>query len=80
MTVRATKEDQKIEKKISVIGDLNGDGKLSLIDIARAELSYVGNITLEDEFKLSVDINNDGKQSLIDTARMELFYVGMVEF
>lgn len=79
MTVRATKDDEKIELKISVIGDLNGNGKVTLTDIARAELAYIGNIELENEYKLSADINNDGKQTLTDIAKLEQYVVGLIE-
>ena len=79
MSLVDTKLDEKIEVKLSVIGDLNGDGKVSLVDIARSELGYIGNIELKDEFLMAADINGNGKHTITDIARLEQYLVGLIE-
>ena len=52
-----------------VIGDLNGDGKISLVELARISKIGTGKITDYKEIeKIAIDTNIDGKISIIDMA------------
>lgn len=62
--------------KLVVIGDVNSDGKISLIDISKLILHYNEDEKnqLENEQKQAADINLDGKISLIDISKLIQIY------
>ena len=64
------------EYKISVLGDLNGDAKISIIDIARLQKISAGIITASELEKLAGDFNQDNRISIIDLAKMQKLAVG----
>ena len=51
--------------KVSIIGDLNGDGKVNLIDVFSVALAY-GSYPGRPAWNPNYDVNNDGKINLID--------------
>ena len=59
-----------------VIGDLNGDGKISLLDISKLVLHYSEDpkYRLNEEFMLAGDINQDEKISLLDISKLIILY------
>lgn len=62
--------------KIVVLGDINADGKLSLIDISKLIYHYNEDkkYLLEEEFVQAGDINADGKISIIDISKLIILY------
>ena len=84
MYVVATKDDEQIICSISVIGDLNGDGRISLVDVSRIESHYLEIETISDFadderaiklYELSADINDDRRISLVDVSKVESHYL-----
>lgn len=65
---------------IIVIGDLNGDGKMSGIDIVRMRFSRVGKFELLGAYEKAADINNDGVVNGIDLVRMRLINSGLANY
>ena len=61
-----------------VTGDLNGDGKIGLADLANLKLSMVGKRELSIASTLAGDINGDGKTSLSDLAKLKMYLVGKI--
>ena len=61
-----------------VTGDLNGDGKIGLTDLANFKLSMVGKRELSTATTLAGDINEDGKTSLSDLAKLKMYLVGKI--
>ena len=61
---------EKVEYKVVVIYDLNGDGKLSAQDLSLIQLHLVQLRTLENEYEKASDINQDGKITVLDLSRM----------
>lgn len=56
--------------KIHILGDINGDGKVNTIDVARAN-AHARSVSYLTGYELScVDVNGDGKANTIDVARM----------
>jgi hypothetical protein len=51
--------------KVSMVGDVNGDGKVNLIDVFAVALAY-GSYPGHPTWNPNYDINNDGKINLID--------------
>lgn len=69
----------KIEEKeysIVVTGDINGDGKISLIDISKLILHYneEKKFLLSGPNKEAADINTDNKISLIDISKLIILF------
>ena len=58
-------------------GDLNGDGKISALDIIRVQRLIVGlDPTLEEIIPVA-DINRDGKISALDIIKIQRHIVGL---
>ena len=58
-----------------VTGDLNGDGKISLVELARISKIGAGKITSMTEIeKMVIDVNGDGKINIIDMAAISKEY------
>lgn len=58
------------DMKINPVGDVNGDGRVNTIDVARANAHAKSATRLEGYELACVDINGDGKVNTIDVARM----------
>lgn len=58
-------------------GDTNGDGKISLSDLANVRLHLLGKFLLSGEYATAADTNNDGKISLSDLANIRLHLLGL---
>ena len=61
-----------------VRGDINGDGKISLVDLANLKLSVVGKRTLNTASAIAGDINGDGNTSLNDLVKLKMYLVGKI--
>jgi len=56
--------------KIHLIGDINGDGKVNSIDVARAN-THARSVTLLTGYELDcADVTGDGKANSVDVAKM----------
>lgn len=64
------------EYKIVVTGDINGDGKISLVDISKLVLHYSEQkgFVLNNEYKEAGDINQDNKISLLDISKLIILF------
>lgn len=56
--------------KIHLKGDLNGDGKVNVVDVAKANAHAKKTVNIEDYELLCADINGDGKVNVVDVAKM----------
>ena len=56
---------------IIVIGDINQDGSMDVIDLAKMKKYILSLTTLNDECKYASDLNVDGNVDIIDLARMK---------
>lgn len=63
--------------KISVVGDLSGDGKISITDVVQSQLHVTNIKRLEGEREKSADINGDGKKSITDLVQLKLVQVNI---
>ena len=58
------------------VGDTNGDGKITIIDLAKIQIHILGDKLLTgNQFKAG-DINGDGKINIIDLARVQMHILG----
>ncbi len=67
------------EYVISVLGDMNGDGKMTPADSTVALRSYVGLNQTGDDVKLAGDVNGDGKITPADSTIILRAYVGLTQ-
>ncbi|MCI9413085.1 MAG: hypothetical protein HFJ31_01000 [Clostridia bacterium] len=61
---------------ISVVQDVNGDGNVSITDLAQIMLHLVDTERLEGARFKAADINGDGKVTITDVAQLQLILVG----
>ena len=60
--------------KIHLKGDVNGDGKITIVDVNRANLHFKNKSALSGYELLCADISGDGKVTIIDVNRMNLHF------
>lgn len=65
------------EYSIVVLGDLNGDGKVTLTDLVKMKLYDVNLIKLEDVYKKAADVNRNGKVTTTDLVQLNLVVAGI---
>ena len=58
-------------------GDVNGDGKISLLDLVHIKRHLLGISTLEGTQFAAADINEDGKVTLLDYAMVKRHLLGI---
>lgn len=61
-----------------ICGDTNGDGKITLIDLANVQRHLLGLITLTGDKFIGADTNKDGKITLIDLANIQRHLLGII--
>ena len=64
--------------KDNVIGDVNGDGEISLVDATELQKYLVGLSSLSVDQLAVADANGDGKISIIDATEIQKYLVGLV--
>lgn len=60
-----------LEKNIIVYGDVSGDGKISIIDLANIQKHLLKVKLQEGNYMIAADTNKDGKISIIDLANVQ---------
>ncbi|MCI9177268.1 MAG: hypothetical protein HFJ28_01495 [Clostridia bacterium] len=68
-----------LQYTLSVIGDIDSDGKITINDLAKLKLHLIEKQLLEGIKLKSADINNDGKITLDDLAQMKLILIDMLK-
>ena len=63
---------------VTLVGDANGDGKLSNADITRLCAAYAGKVSLSPLQQLAVDVNGSGDVTNADITRLCAAYAGKV--
>ena len=61
----------KYTYSIVIYGDTNGDGKISIIDLARVQKHLLEVNKLSSSYSVAADVNRDGKISILDLARVQ---------
>ena len=62
-----------------VKGDTNGDGKISISDLAMIKAKLLGNNNLNGVYLSAADINKDGKISISDLAMVKAHLLGTLK-
>lgn len=61
---------------VSVKGDVNGDGKISISDYAKVKSHILGTSKVSNEYLKAADANGDGKISISDYAKIKSHILG----
>ena len=61
---------------LSVLGDVNGDGIIGIIDYIRIMKHIMGDMTLENEYSLAADMNENERIDIIDYIRIMKIIMG----
>jgi len=80
VTTNCTLDVDGSKFKIVVLGDLNEDGLLDIIDISRMTYHLVGLTKLDGIFAIAGDIDNDSEAGIVDLSKMMLYVAKMIEF
>ena len=59
-----------------VMGDIDGNGKISANDLAKLRLHYIGKEPLDGAYKEASDVDGNGRTSLNDIAKIKLIIIG----
>ena len=70
MTLQVTKDEEKIELQIVVMGDLDGNGKITATDLAMINQTVLGEVELENEYALAGDFDENKKFTATDLAQL----------
>lgn len=68
--------DKKPSVKV-LIGDVNGDGSVSISDATELQRSLAGEVTLDARAKAAADVNGDGIVSIGDATAIQKYIAGM---
>ncbi|MGN0558920.1 MAG: dockerin type I domain-containing protein [Acutalibacteraceae bacterium] len=61
----------------TVLGDVNGDGKVNVKDVTTIQKSAASIITLSDEQSKAADVNKDGKVNVTDATAIQKYSAGI---
>lgn len=70
MKLIVTKDEEKIELIIAVIGDLDGNGKITITDLSEMNKALLGIKKLEGEYKLAADFDDNNKVTVTDLSML----------
>lgn len=61
-------------------GDVDGDGKISLVDVVLVQRSIANIIVLKDNQREQADVSGDEKISLTDVVNIQRYLAGIIKF
>ena len=64
------------EPGTNILGDLNGDGKVTMADVIRLARGAAGYATLTEQEQKAGDVNRDGKITMADVIRVARYAAG----
>lgn len=73
-----TAEDMTQDSMLAIVllGDINGDGKVTAADATKGSAAVLNKVELEPLQKLAADTNNDGKLTTADITRLRAAVLG----
>ena len=61
-----------------LLGDVNGDGKISVLDATLIQKYIAGLVTFSDTQKAAADVNGDGSVSVLDATLIQKYIAGLI--
>lgn len=77
-TISITMNGTKTSYGIAVKGDLNGDGKITIIDLLRVQKHILKYTTLSDVYSYAADTNYDSQINIIDLLKVQKHILGYI--
>lgn len=71
-----TSSNEQISYKVSVIGDVDGDGIINILDLLKVQRHILKAKKLNDEYLIAGDTNNDNKVDILDLLRIQKHILG----
>lgn len=68
-----------VQYSLVVIGDMNGDGKISVVDLTKLKRVLVGLDKVDSNQLRAVDFNEDNKVSVVDLVWIKKILVGLIK-
>lgn len=68
-----------LEFTLIVTGDINGDGRIGIVDFAKLKLHYIEKELLTGNALKAADIDGNGRVSINDLAQIKLVLIGSLE-
>lgn len=65
------------QETVKSSGDVNGDGKISVVDLLKIRKTILGSGQLSEEEKNRADVNGNGKIDIIDLLRVQKIILGI---
>lgn len=78
MTIEVTKDEEKIELQIAVMGDLNGDGKVTATDLSTLNQTIQKLVTLENEYYIAADLDENNNITATDLSTINKMILGLI--
>lgn len=75
--MKLTVDKENVEYTIVVLGDINRDGKMDILDLAKIKLHLIEKEVLTGIDLMAADVNKDGDVTLNDMALMKLVLIGL---
>ncbi len=63
---------------VLIIGDVNGDGKITPVDALRVQKYLIGLATIDGYYLQAADANRNGKAEAVDVLRCQKYILGML--
>jgi hypothetical protein len=81
MKLIVTGEKESLEYVIIVTGDIDGDGEIGLVEIAKIKLHIIEKTPLTGIYlkAANIDESTNGEVTIIDLAKAKLIYIGLLE-
>lgn len=64
--------------KLVITGDTNGDGRITITDVAKVQLHFVKLEELTEAYLVAADMNKTSDITITDLARIQLLFLGLI--
>ena len=78
--IQINEAGQVIEKEIIVVGDSNGDGLITISDVAAANKYFLGGIPYSEKLNKAFDVTGDGDVTISDVGKLNKYFLGAIPF
>ena len=78
MILRVTKDEQIIVLTTSVIGDIDGNGKITVTDLSMLNKQIIGDVELNQGGTLAADIDLNGEITITDLSKLNKILIGNI--
>lgn len=66
------------EYTVVIYGDVNGDGKITIVDLLRVQKIILNSINVSDAQRKAADTNKDGRVTIVDLLRVQKHILGSI--